>query len=141
MLLPNSLAATICESASQGQTGISTLDLRKGVPQGVSIPPSIFTSVRFQSGEPVHISHVRGHLVLTTIDGGDGSGSGAIVALEGESDFHDSFDLSSPDKLGSTLGSLPLVSAEVQGCCTSALGYETPLQLSQIAKLQRLDHL
>ncbi|MEM9352054.1 MAG: CSLREA domain-containing protein [Planctomycetota bacterium] len=104
-------AATIFESGTLGQTGLTVQDIFDGVTGGTNVQPSIFTGVRFELTEPVRTTEVGGHFVASS----PGTFFGAIVALDDEDDFPDSEDLSTPDVLGVTELAFPVESEQVFG--------------------------
>ncbi len=105
-------AAMIFESGTLGPTG-----LEQGTVDATNINGSVFTGVRFQLTQPAITTQIGGHFV----DRNNGTFFGAIVALDDESDFPDSGDLSTDDVLGSTELTFPVPSAEVFGDLNLAL--------------------
>jgi len=106
-------AATIYESGTLGPTGIPRSDIADEIVAGTNISPDVFTGVRIFFDQPVITTQIGGHFVKNT--GADESFFGAIIALDNESDFPDSGDLSTPDVLGSTSLVFPEPSDEVFG--------------------------
>ena len=105
-------AATIYESGTLGQVGVTNADLTNELASGTSINESVFAGARFEVTDAVTISRIGGHFL------GRSNGTsffGAIVRLENEFDFPDSCDLSSPDVVGATTLTFPDPSAEVFG--------------------------
>ncbi len=105
-------AATIYESGHLGTTGVSAQQLFDQTVPGSNVNLSVFLGARFEILQPANTTRVGGHFV------GFGEGDsifGAIIALTGESDLPDSFDLSTFDLLGGTKIDLPLESNEVFG--------------------------
>jgi hypothetical protein len=74
---------------------------------GISVSENFYTGWRFEvTGGPVATTRLGGHFLP-----GAGTAFGAIVALSGPDDSPDSFDLTSPDVLGTTL-----VDMSIAGC-------------------------
>lgn len=109
----NVLAATIFESGTLGPTGVPWGDVANQTVLGASISSNIFNGVRFQLAQPAVATLIGGHFVGTP--DGPNAFFGAVVALDNESDFPDSGDLSTPDVLGTTEIAFPEPSAEVFG--------------------------
>ncbi len=111
--------ATLFESAAIGTIGIKTEDLYSQAIKGLNIGHRLFSGVRFHVNSPAEVENVGGHFVA--FEPGN-SLFAAIVSLDEETDFPNSFELLSSDVLGITLIDLPQQSAEVFG--------ELSLQLS-----------
>ena len=103
-------ADILFESGTLGPTGIPYSLLSNTVP-GTNINQFVFPGVRFQLTQRAVTSAVGGHFVEEF----GGTFFGAIVALDDESDFPDSADLSTPDVLGFSILAFPNPSAEVFG--------------------------
>jgi hypothetical protein len=101
-------AGYIYESATLGTTGITS-----------GFNPSVddrqFVGVRFDVTSTVTTGTIGGHF------GGFGNFFGAIVALSGPTDVPDSFSLSTPDVLGSTLINFPFPSDDTSAPLTLTL--------------------
>jgi hypothetical protein len=99
-------ADTLYESATLGPTGTA--------PGGLEVSSPQFVGSRFfVSGTPT-TTRVGGHLYETQFQPlGNHQIFGALVALAGPTDVPDSFDLSTPDVLGSTLLTLQPLSNDV----------------------------
>jgi hypothetical protein len=96
---------TLYQSALIGPTGIDA---------GWEVSSLQFVGVRFEVFTNVTTSLVGGHLFETQFQPlGNHQIFGTIVALSGPDDLPDSFDLSTPDVLGTTLLTLPPLSADV----------------------------
>jgi hypothetical protein len=110
-------AAILYESGTLGPTGVTWDDLLAETVGGTNIRSVVFTGVRFELHQPVVTTQIGGHFLQRPGSDPDGNGSffGAIVALEDESDFPNSGDLSTSDVLGSTVLTFPNPSAEVFG--------------------------
>lgn len=111
--------ATLFESASIGPTGIVIENLYNQTIKGLNIGHRLFSGVRFRLNSPVEVENVGGHFIAFEPSN---SLFAAIVSLDEETDFPNSFELVSNDVLGVTLIDLPQQSAEVFG--------ELSLQLS-----------
>ena len=112
VLIPgNIFAAIIFESGTLGETGVTRTELGNGLVPGTSVDSHIFPGVRFQVTQPVVLSEVGGHFVEES----SGTFFGVIVALNDETDFPDSGDLSTPDVLGAATLTFPNPSKEVYG--------------------------
>lgn len=105
-------AAILYETGTLGPTGITWEEVTSNQ-IGVNVSSAVFGGVRFQLNSPVATSQVGGHFVARP-DAGQ-SFFGAIVQLDGNGDFPNSNDLSTPDVLGATLLTFPPTSAEVFG--------------------------
>lgn len=105
------------ESGSLGQTGLTWADVLAGTVGGTNVRSVVFSGVRFELQQPVVTTRIGGHFLQRPGEDpeGDGTFFGAIVALDDESDFPDSGDLSTADVVGSTLLTFPDPSAEVYG--------------------------
>jgi hypothetical protein len=100
LLCPQKAAGgPIFASALLGDTGVSS---------GSSVWRGQFLAARFELTRAVETETVGGHFFT-----GSGTIFAAIVALDGETDFPDSTDLSSSDVLGATLLAPPLPSNDV----------------------------
>jgi hypothetical protein len=106
-------AAVLYETGALGPTGITWDQMTSDPSLGVNVSRAVFGGVRFRLTTPVALSHVGGHFVARA--GADRSFFGAIVRLEGETDYPDSIDLSTPDVRGATLLTFPSASAEAFG--------------------------
>ena len=110
----NLYAAILFESGTLGPTGIN---LSYGEAPGTFVKDSVFVGVRFEIGQRAQTTHVGGH--FAAVDGGGfGNGGtffGALIKLNGEDDFPDSDNLSTPDVLGATVLTFPIFSDEVFG--------------------------
>jgi hypothetical protein len=106
----NSPGAEIFESGTLGLTGITKAQLLNGDVLGTNVNPDVFVGVRFQITTPAVTSKIGGHFV-----GGFDSEPffGAIVSLTDGSDFPDSSDFSTPDRIGQALLNFPHPSDEV----------------------------
>src|SRR5688572_22009327 len=104
-------ADVLYESGALGPTGVPFTDLVGGIVPGTNINAFVFPGVRFELNEPAITTQIGGHFVAPI----SGTFFGAIIALEDENDFPDSIDLTSPDVVGSTLLTLPILSDEVFG--------------------------
>ncbi len=102
--------ATIFESGTLGQTGLSFSDVASNSIPATGVSEEVFAGVRFHLENPVETSQVGGHVVARDLGS---SFFGAIVRLTSEADFPDSLDLTTADVLGTAIGSLPSTSAEV----------------------------
>jgi hypothetical protein len=91
------------ERATQGPIGQTS-------GQGIAVDNLFYTGWRFQvTNGPIQTTHIGGHFYAF----GSGSVFGAIVQLTGPNDDPDNFDLSTPDRLGTTLVPLPSGSSNV----------------------------
>jgi hypothetical protein len=104
-------ADILFESGTLGTTGATWTDIVSGAVPDSVISSTVFTGVRFRLDQPVITTQVGGHFASPDF----GTFFGAIVALNSQSDFPDSGDLTSSDVLGETLLSFPGTSAEVFG--------------------------
>jgi hypothetical protein len=111
--VPVAGATILFESGTLGPTGVTWEQVTSDATLGVNVSHVVFGGVRFQLNTPVVTTHVGGHFVGRP--DADPSFFGAIVRLDGESDFPNSADLSTPDVCGATLLTFPNVSAEVFG--------------------------
>ena len=115
LLLPlahgSALADTIFESGTLGATGVTWSEVENQVSLGANISSFAFNGVKFHLSQTVITTSIGGHFVAPN----DGTFFGAIVALDDETDFPDSGDLSTPDTLGHALLNCPISSAEVFG--------------------------
>jgi len=113
-IAPPASAAIIYESATLGQTGITSEEafIQQTVP-GANVDSTSFYGVRFFVNQPSQTTQIGGHFVISpsNID----VFFGAIVQLDDENDFPDSDDLSTPDVLGATLLTFPEPSDQVFG--------------------------
>ncbi|QDU55101.1 hypothetical protein [Aeoliella mucimassa] len=109
----NVTAAIIYESATLGTTGIPREDVSSQIVPGANINPYVFQGVRFELTQNVVTTSIGGHFVGPYSEAD--TVFGAIVALEGPTDFPNSNDLSTPDVLGTTLITVPLLSDDVYG--------------------------
>lgn len=109
---PDTRADILFESGTLGPTGVPRQDVLDQIVLGANVNNNAFVGVRLQLTQPVRTTEIGGHFVglpdNTTF-------FGAVVALDGPTDFPDSNDLSTPDVLGSTLLGFPEPSAEVFG--------------------------
>jgi hypothetical protein len=85
--------------------------LTNGTVPGTNVNSFVFTGVRFELTQPVITSQVGGHFVSQL----PSTFFGAIVKLDGESDFPNAGNLSTPDILGAATLTFPQPSAEVFG--------------------------
>src|SRR5262245_61142481 len=111
LCVTESRAATIFESSTLGPTGIPWSDLIGQAVPGTNISAVTFNGVRFHLDQPVVTSQVGGHFAAPSV----GTFFGAIVALDGENDFPNSGNLSTPDVLGVTTLDFSNPSAEEFG--------------------------
>jgi hypothetical protein len=113
----SAFADVLFESGTLGPTGITWGDLLAETVGGTNVRTVVFTGVRFELNEPAITAQIGGHFLQRPDENpqGDGSFFGAIIALDGQSDFPNSGDLSTPDVLGSTLLTFPDPSDEVFG--------------------------
>ncbi len=102
--------ATIFESASLGETGLTFNDLVADSIPTTGVSETVFSGVRFHLGQPAVTSQIGGHFVAR--DNGS-SIFGAVVRLTDENDFPNSFDLTTPDLIGVATADLPATSTEV----------------------------
>jgi len=99
-------ADILFESGTLGPTGTA-----EGAIPSTNVSAGVYPGVRFQLTQPVKTEQIGGHFV----DDLGGTFFGAIVKLEDATDFPDSADLSTPDVLGATQLTFPVLSAEVFG--------------------------
>jgi len=102
-------ADVLFESGTLGPTGVSWMDLQAQSTPGTNISTFAYNGVRFEFTQPVLTDKIGGHFVAAT----EGTFFGAIVELNGASDFPNSGDLSTPDVVGHALLAFPSSSAEV----------------------------
>ena len=110
-------AGPIFESGSLGSTGARFIDLVSGGVPGTNVNNTVYTGVRFYLDRPVVTSQIGGHFV----ENSGGTFFGAVVTLDNESDFPDSFDFTTSDFIGSTLLTFPNPSDVVFGELTLSL--------------------
>jgi hypothetical protein len=108
---PVASAASIFESASLGQTGITAEQVRTQEVFGTHVSEEVFGGARFQVTKSWQVTRIGGHFVGRAND----SFFGAIVRLSNSADFPDSSNLSTPDVLGVTNLEFSDPSAEVFG--------------------------
>jgi hypothetical protein len=104
-------ADVLFESGTLGLTGITWEQVTSDETLGVNVSPAVFGGARFQLTHPVRTTEVGGHFVGRP--DADASFFGAIVRLDGQSDFPNSEDLSTSDVRGAAILTFPDVSAEV----------------------------
>ena len=105
--------AILFESATIGETYVPYSEFFEQNVPGVNLSENHAVGVRFKLHALSHINRVSGHFVADPQSTGDIYG--AIISLDDENDFPDSFDLSASDVLGVTTFSLPSTSDEVGG--------------------------
>jgi hypothetical protein len=111
---PNLVSGAILyESGTLGPTGVTWEQVTTDQTLGVNVSPIVYGGVRFRLNSPVATTYVGGHFVGRP-DAGD-SFFGAIIQLDGDSDFPNSTNLSTSDVRGTTLLTFPDVSGEVFG--------------------------
>lgn len=108
----NLRAGILFESGALGLTGVPRTSISDEIPAS-TISPTVFVGVRFHLDQPANVQAVGGHFVRNT--DANSSFFGTVVSLDGEVDFPNSEDLSTPDVVGATLLSLPEPSAEAYG--------------------------
>lgn len=112
-----SSAAILSESGTLGPTGVSYSELTSGAVPSTSVDMFVYAGVRLHLDKPVITSQIGGHFVSFS----SGTFFGAVVELDDENDFPDSFDFSTSDLLGTTTLEFPNPSDEVFGNLTLAL--------------------
>lgn len=112
----NLFAETVYESGFLGETGIPFLS---PVP-GTGVDPNVYVGVRFEVDDPVLTTRIGGHFVGHPFNLSN-EFFGALIQLEGETDFPDSEDFSSEDVLGVTTLIFPNPSDEVFGKLSATL--------------------
>jgi hypothetical protein len=112
--MPCAHGFTLFESATLGPTGPT--------PGGLEVSSLQFVGVRFQVSQMATTSVVGGHLYETPFQPlGNHQIFGALVELSGPNDVPDSFDLSTPDVLSTTLLTLSPLSGDVSAPLSETL--------------------
>jgi hypothetical protein len=106
-------AEIIFESGTLGPTGVPQSAIHDWFIPGAEVSADVFVGVRFYVDRRVMTTQIGGHFLKDTR--ANESFLGAIIALDDESDFPASYDLSTPDVIGTTLLAFPELSDEVFG--------------------------
>ncbi|TWT72741.1 hypothetical protein Pla123a_40400 [Posidoniimonas polymericola] len=104
-------AVLLYETSILGPTGITAQQFLNQEVPGTSISSDVFQAARFYLPQASRVAAIGGHVIGLGANGPANGPRvtifGAIVALDDETDFPDSFDLSTPDVKGVTLIDLP----------------------------------